>query len=179
MRARIETEHLILRNLTVEDAEAVFLWCGDPKVNRFMIYPLYKDVEEVKIWIESRDPDNPDDYNYGFVRKDTGELIGEGGLVYQPEREIWTMGYNLRADQWRKGYTVEAIEAIIEFIQKSRQITSIAAKVASDNHRSIRVMEKLGMVPVGETIYEKADKSEVFQAKIYRRVFSCYNMNTD
>ena len=89
------------------------------------------------------------------------------------------MGYNLRADQWGNGYTVEAIEAIMEFVQQSRQITSIAAKVANDNQRSIRVMEKLGMVPVGVTIYEKADKSAVFQAKIYRGEFSCYNMNTD
>lgn len=168
MRARIETERLILRNLTVEDAEAVFLWCGDPEVNRFMIYPLYRNAEEVRTWIESRNPDEPDEYNYGFVRKDTGELIGEGGLVYQTEREIWTMGYNLRADQWGNGYTVEAIEAIMEFIRQSRPITCVAAKVANDNQRSIRVMEKLGMVPVGETIYEKADKSESFQAQIYR-----------
>lgn len=37
MKIRIETERLILRNLVLEDYEAVFKWCGDPKVN---IYDL-------------------------------------------------------------------------------------------------------------------------------------------
>lgn len=39
MKIRIETERLILRNLVPEDYEAVFKWCGDPKVNIY-IYDL-------------------------------------------------------------------------------------------------------------------------------------------
>lgn len=38
MRVRIETQRLILRNLVPEDYEAAFQWCGDPKVNKYMIY---------------------------------------------------------------------------------------------------------------------------------------------
>ena len=40
MVRRIETERLILRTLTVDDAEAVFKWASDPDVNKFLSYPL-------------------------------------------------------------------------------------------------------------------------------------------
>ena len=37
----LETARLLLRPVTPEDDRAVFRWCGDPKVNKFMISPLY------------------------------------------------------------------------------------------------------------------------------------------
>ena len=52
---RIETERLILRPLTTEDADDVFEWVGDPIVNRFMPYNLYANVEQIKEWIASID----------------------------------------------------------------------------------------------------------------------------
>lgn len=38
---RIETERLVLRPLTINDAKDVFEWASDPVVNRFMPYNLY------------------------------------------------------------------------------------------------------------------------------------------
>ena len=63
MRVHIETEHLILRPLEPDDAEAAFRWCGDPAVNTYMIYPLYHSAEDVRKWLESRNPDDPDVYD--------------------------------------------------------------------------------------------------------------------
>ena len=40
----LETDRLILRPLTVADADAVFVWARDPKVNRYLKYPLHADV---------------------------------------------------------------------------------------------------------------------------------------
>ena len=44
MTRSIETERLILRTVTVDDAEAIFKWASDPEVNKFMIYPCHKDL---------------------------------------------------------------------------------------------------------------------------------------
>ncbi len=49
----IETERLILRPLTQEDANAVFEWAGDPLVNKYMPYPLHQSVRQAKEWIRS------------------------------------------------------------------------------------------------------------------------------
>ena len=44
----LETERLLIRQLTLDDRDAIFKWAGDPRVNKYMIYPLYKKVEEVE-----------------------------------------------------------------------------------------------------------------------------------
>ena len=171
MRIDLETERLILRNLTPDDYQAVFKWCGDPDVARYMVYPVYTKAEDVKAWLETLDPDSPDDYDAGIVLKETGELIGSGGLYYRPEEDLWTIGYNLRKDQWGHGYTGEAIRGLTDHIRKTRRIRGILGEFANENQKSRRVMEKLGMTYAGETEYTKLDGSEVFPAKLYRRIF--------
>ena len=171
MRFRIETERLILRNMVPEDYEAVFKWCGDPDVARYMVYPVYTRAEDVRTWLESLDPDDPDDYDAGIILKETGELIGSGGLFYKPEDDLWTIGYNLRKDQWGHGYALETILGILEHAKKQREVRGIQGTFAVENHKSRRVMEKLGMTYAGEAEIRKLDASEVLPAKLYRRLF--------
>ena len=119
MKIHIETERLILRNLTPDDWQAAFRWCGDPDVNRFMIYPLYTKAEDVKtLWLDNLDPDDPDSYEAGIVLKESGELIGSAGMYYKPEEDLWTIGYNLRKDQWGHGYAVETMRGLLEHVRK-------------------------------------------------------------
>ena len=168
MKVRIETERLLIRPLRPEDARAVFRWCGDPRVNRYMIYPLYQRVTDVRAWLESRNPNDPNVYDEGIVLRETGELIGSGGLTWIPERNAWEVGYNLRADQWGHGYTVEMLRALIGHIRKVRPMEAIEGTCAAANLRSRRVMEKLGMVCIGDTTLSRLDGSETFEAKLYR-----------
>ncbi len=171
MRFYIETERLILRDLVPEDYRAAFLWCGDPDVARYMIYPVYTRAEDVKTWLESRDPDNPDEYDGGIVLKATGELIGSGGLFYDAEKDLWTIGYNIRKDQWGNGYVPEAIRAFIEYVKTKRDVRGIQGTFASENHKSRRVMEKLGMTYAEDVTYTKLDGSVSFPGKRYVRLY--------
>ncbi len=136
-----------------------------------MYYPLYTCAEDVKTWIESLNPDDPDNYDVGFVLKETDELIGSGGIVYCAKRDVWEIGYNIRADKWGNGYAPEAIQGLIEYVGKTREIKAIEGRFAEENYKSRRVMEKLGMTYVGDTEYEKTDGSARFKAKVYRREF--------
>ena len=70
MERRIETERLILRTITIDDAEAIFKWASDPDVNKYMIYPLHKDVNVTREWLKTRDPEGEDEFDLcclGFV----------------------------------------------------------------------------------------------------------------
>ena len=169
MRVHIETERLILRPLEPDDAEAAFRWCGDPAVNEYMIYPLYRRAEDVRTWLEGRNPDDPDVYDEGIVLKETGELIGSGGLTWHPERNAWEIGYNLRADQWGHGYTGEMLRALMDHIRQIRPVEAIDGIFAAENNKSRRVMEKLGMRYVRDTSFDKLDGSRTYPAKYYRR----------
>ena len=172
MRINIETERLILRNLTPDDYQAAFLWCGDPDVARYMVYPVYTKAEDVQTWIETLDPNDPDECETGIVLKATGELIGSGGLYYNPEADLWTIGYNLRKDQWGNGYAVEMATGVLEYVRTQRDVRGIQGTFANENHRSQRVMEKLGMSYAEDVILTKLDGSASYPGKRYRRLFS-------
>ena len=166
----LETERLILRPLTIEDRDAIFKWTGDPRVNKYMIYPLYKSAEDGREWLEGLYEDEKK-LDYGFVLKSTGELIGSGGLYYHEDIDVWSVGYNIAYEHWHNGYTPEAITRILKYAQEKYKVRVIAGTFAIDNNGSRRVMEKLGMTYYKDTEYSKLDGSETFKAKTYHRVF--------
>ena len=48
---QLETERLILRRFTIDDASAMFNnWASDPEVTKFMTWPTHKDVG-VSRWV--------------------------------------------------------------------------------------------------------------------------------
>ena len=66
----LETERLILRPLTPEDAETAFVWLSDERGNRFMPYNLYKNIDEVLNWINVILPKD-ENYHWGIVLKES------------------------------------------------------------------------------------------------------------
>ena len=64
---RIETERLILRRFTLEDADKMYHnWASDPDVTRFMPWPTHSNVEVTREvlteWIAAYE--NPDKYEW-------------------------------------------------------------------------------------------------------------------
>ncbi|MBP5379360.1 MAG: GNAT family N-acetyltransferase, partial [Ruminococcus sp.] len=72
MSLTITTDRLILRPLTLDDAEAAFEWTGDERVARYMIYSTHESVETTKEWLMSI---KPYENIFGFVRKSDNKLI--------------------------------------------------------------------------------------------------------
>ena len=169
----LETDRLILRPLTVADAPAVFVWGSDPQVNRYVAYPLYTDVEQTRVWLRTVEwARERDGYEFGFVRKEDGLLIGSGG-VYRKKgkwwrRPWWALGYNLRRDCWGMGYAAEAARAMVDVAHQKRGARIFIAEHAVDNPASGRVMEKCGMVFDHYGQYSKLDGSATFSSKCYR-----------
>ena len=172
MRFCFETERLVLRNITPEDYQDAFRWCGDPEVAQYMVYSAYTCPEDVKTrWLDTLDPDDPDSCEAGIVLKETGELIGSAGIYYRPEDDLWTIGYNLRRDQWGHGYAGETVLGLLDFVRKTRKVRGIRGTFANENVKSRRVMEKLGMTCAGDTVITKLDGSEILPAKLYLRIY--------
>lgn len=49
----IETDRLILRPITLDDAEACFSWNSDERVTKYMSYSTYTDISQTIDWINS------------------------------------------------------------------------------------------------------------------------------
>ena len=86
MTAILETDRLILRQWTPDDAEAAFAIFGDPEVARFLgaTGEPHPDVAYTRERMERLAAHYPKWNGYGSwaaVEKATGEVIGGGGLV--------------------------------------------------------------------------------------------------
>lgn len=79
--------------------------------------------------------------------------------------------YNLRKDYWGQGIVPEALQAIIDYVDKEKGIRAIVGEFAKDNSKSRRVMEKLGMTYWKDSTYTKLDGSVTFESKKYFREF--------
>ena len=166
----LETERLILRPLSIDDLEQIFTrWASDPRVNKYVIYPLWKSPEDGREWIEGLYKEK-DQLDFGFVWKESGELIGSGGLYYNDKRGLWTLGYNLAYDYWNRGLVTEAMIKIIEWARENYEVNEISGTFAVGNIGSQRVMEKLGLTYLEDYEYQKLDGSETFKAKTFHKI---------
>ena len=160
---RIETQRLVLKPITQEDAPAVFAWASDPEVNRYMPYPLHKSIAETRAWIASITPDM---LEFGFCRKDSGQLIGTGG-VGKNEEGVHTLGYNLRHDAWGHGYATEAAQAMLAWAYHSLGVRDFVLAHAVLNTASGNVARKCGFQLTHYGQYSRFDGSETFDAAFY------------
>lgn len=164
----IETERLILRPLSLDDAEAEFVWLSDPLVNRYMPYSLYTDVADVVKWLEFA-VSCENELHFGFVRRADSLLIGAGSIgPDENEQDAWCFGYNLRRDCWNQGYATEATRAMIDLARREYGVRVFTASHAIANPASGRVMEKCGLTFDHFGEYSRFDGSETFPAKYWR-----------
>lgn len=163
MMTTITTDRLILRPLTVDDAEAAFEWTGDDRVAKYMIYSTHESVETTKEWLRSI---KPSENVFGFVRKSDNKLIGSGGIRLL-EDGFWEFGYNLRYDCWGQGYATEASRAMIEYVRSKYGDIRLRSECAVENTASAHVIEKCGLHFVGYGEYSSYDGKKTFKAKIF------------
>lgn len=155
---RIKTERLLLRPLTVADANDVFEWVSDERVARYMVYTTYTDIEQVKEWLNFVCQDTST-YNFGFERILDGKLIGSGDIGLNQKSGYWGIGYNLRYDCWGMGYATEAAKAMINYASEKLGAEKFASSHCEANVASGNVMKKCGLHFVGYGEFQKLDGS--------------------
>jgi len=155
---KIKTERLLLRPLTVADANEVFEWVSDERVSRYMVYTTYTNIEQVSEWLAFVEKDTST-YNFGFERFSDGKLIGSGDIGPARKNGYWVFGYNLRYDCWGNGYATEAAKAMIEYARNNFGATHFASSHAEPNLASGHVMQKCGLRFVGCGEFKKLDGS--------------------
>lgn len=164
----LETDWLILRPITLDDAKACFSWNSDERVSKFMSYSTATDISQTIDWIKSTLVEE-NEWNWAFVLKKENKVIGTGSLGPSAfMKGYWGIGYNLHYDYWHNGYCTEAMKAIIDFAYKKLGVKKICSEHAVDNPRSGKVMEKCGLKFDHYGEYTKLDDSQTFKAKFYK-----------
>jgi ribosomal-protein-alanine N-acetyltransferase len=171
----IETDRLILRPLTLADAESAYYgWTKDPEANRYVSWLPHDSLEDAKHWLKVVDWDRPntgdeprDNYIWGFILKETGELFGSGGLIWENKCQLYQVGYNIKRTHWNNGYTTEAMKAILQYAVSNLGIKKVAGGHAKENLASAKVIEKLGFVYDRDDITPHVDGVRYFDSREY------------
>jgi RimJ/RimL family protein N-acetyltransferase len=156
MHVIIETERLLLREFTMEDASLVLLLNSDPEVTRYTGDPIRDKTHAEEVLRQTILPQYAL-YNHGrwAVHNRVGlQFLGWCGLKARPERDEIDLGYRFMQTAWGKGYATEAAWACLRYGFDQLGLPRIVGRAMPDNQASIRVLEKCGMSFVGEEIVD-------------------------
>ncbi|MGZ9675815.1 GNAT family N-acetyltransferase [Flavobacterium sp. GNP001] len=148
----LETDRLLLREMKLSDAEALFEMDRNPKVHEYLWNNPLTDVSEVNKIINSVQEQYKQNKigRFVMVLKETNEVIGWAGLKFNTEMvnnkiHFYDIGYRLDEKFWGKGYASEASFAWLDYGFKTMKIPVMEAAAHSDNIASNRILQKIGL----------------------------------
>lgn len=145
----LETERLLLRRFTPEDAAENFRIYTDPENMRFMGRQP-DSIEFERYHIHKHIANYYDTHEFGLwaaVLKEDGRLIGRCGLLYQPvegTQEV-EVSYLIDRPYWGRGLATEAARAVVKLGFERYGFLRIVALINPENVGSVRVAEKVGL----------------------------------
>jgi RimJ/RimL family protein N-acetyltransferase len=152
----IETERLLLREFTLDDAEAFYQMCSDSQVTRFTGGPGIKSLDEASAELLARPIADYQKHGYGrwaCVLKESGLVIGFAGLKFLDDLQEVDIGYRFLSAYWGKGLATEAGRPIMRYGFDVLKLERIIGLVDPANVASVRVPEKLGLTYVAMIEY--------------------------
>lgn len=157
----VETERLILRDWRNEDVEPFAAICADPEVMRWLGDLRSLDETAALIGTYRRHQSEAGYTNWAVERKEDRILIGFCGfkrLVRDiPEKGLPEIGWRLRSDLWGNGYAREAAFAALDHGFVALGFDNVFAFTLPANHRSLGLMERLGLARDAALEYFDAD----------------------
>jgi putative acetyltransferase len=165
----IETERLILRPVTENDEEAIFEYSKGKNVGPNAGWKPHESIEETRevMKLVFLDIENV----FGIELKETGQLFGSIGLIPDPKRQndnTRMVGYAIGENYWGKGYTTEAVQALIRFGFEELGLNLISAYCYPFNERSKHVLKKCGFKYEGKLHWaEKRYDGEIIDNECY------------
>ena len=147
---RIETKRLILRPITIDDADDIFEYSRTANVGPNAGWKPHENrAETLEIMkLLFLDKENV----FGIVLQDTGRLIGSLGLIDDPKREndnVRMLGYAIGEAYWGHGFMTEAVKALTGYGFAALRLDLISAYCYPQNARSRRVLVKCGFTYEG------------------------------
>ncbi|MEL7222194.1 MAG: GNAT family N-acetyltransferase [Bacteroidota bacterium] len=148
----LQTERLLLNQLQFEDIDTVVQLAGNEKIARMTLnIPHPYQAEDAQWWIANshRCFEEGTQYTFAVRLKDSTALIGSIGLILTPKHQCAAVGYWMGEPYWNRGYTSEALGAILKYGFNELKLNKIYATHLLSNPASGKVMIKNGMIEEG------------------------------
>ncbi|NUN63274.1 GNAT family N-acetyltransferase [Pseudanabaena biceps] len=166
----LQTPRLILRKLTIADAEDIFAYASDPQVTAYTLWEAHRSIDDTYDYLNNivfelyRSGQGMD---WGIISKKSNKLIGTCGLYTKPVHRRAELGYALSRDYWGQGLMTEAAKAAIAFGFHVMHLQRIQGYCAVENISSARVLEKSGLEFEGILRNYVFTKESAWDVKMY------------
>ena len=141
----LETDRLTLRELSLDDAKAIFGLRTNKEVTEFIDRKTLNNLSESRAFIDLIS--NLTAHNKGVFwvleSKNNHQLIGTVGLRnFEDEENYAEIGYELDPSYHQKGFMSESFETILKFGFENLELKTIEAFTHQNNTASIALLEK-------------------------------------
>ena len=144
----LETDRLLLRLISTDDAEFFLGLLNEPSFLRFIGDKKVRSLEDAHNYIVNGPIQSYQRFGFGLYLvelKDTSVPIGICGLLKRDALDDVDIGFAFLPDFWARGYGFESARAIMIHGRNTMGLKRILAITSPDNVGSIALLEKLGL----------------------------------
>jgi ribosomal-protein-alanine N-acetyltransferase len=144
----IETERLLLRKVSMDDAEDVFFLRTNEEAMKYINKPKLLSIDDAKELIKKMNV--PDRIQWGITLHSANKIIGTIGY-HKIEKEHYRaeIGYMLDPQYWNTGLMSEALAKAIDFGFTKMNLHSIEAIINPGNKASRMILKKFNFIKEG------------------------------
>lgn len=156
----IETNRLILRKLTLDDAEFMLRLLNDEAWHRYIGDRGIRTVEGARDYIVNGPMESYERLGFGLFLtelKEDSTPIGLCGLIKRDSLTDVDIGFAFLPEFRGRGYAYEAAAATLEYGRTTLGLERIVAITTIDNERSGHLLEKIGMKLEGHIATNKEE----------------------
>jgi RimJ/RimL family protein N-acetyltransferase len=144
----LETERLLLRRITTDDAEFILDLLNQPSFLRYIGDKEVRNVADAIQYIQTGPIASYERFGFGLYLvelKENGESIGMCGLLKRDSLPDVDVGFAFLPSYWSRGYAFESAGAVMNYGREVLGLRRIVAITSPDNDASIRLLEKIGL----------------------------------
>jgi len=147
MPKSLETERLMLRAFTADDAEFILTLLNEPSFLQYIGDKKVRNLDDARQYILNGPVASYEKHGFGLCLvelKEPHTPIGMCGLLKRDELPDPDIGFALLPDFWNKGFAFEASTAVLNDARERLNLQRILAITSVDNHASINLLQRLG-----------------------------------
>lgn len=161
----LETERLVLREVTVQDAAFVLDLLNSPGFLENIGDRGVRTLDEARTYIEDRVLGSYRDHGFGMwltAQKSDGAAVGLAGLVRRDGLDVPDVGYAFIQRVWGRGYAQEAAAAVLAHARGPMGIPNLAAITTPENFASMAVLRKIGFTFHGMITLPGGERESIY-----------------
>lgn len=167
----LETEKLILRRMTQNDANDLFEMRKDSRMNEYTDTKVDENIEETKAYIDNMNKGIDDNkwIIWAIEHKKSNKVIGSISIWnIDKEQKSGELGYGIIPDYQGQGLMKEALLSVIKYGFDNMDLNALDAYTEESNFKSVKLLEKCKFIEINRVDDEGYFNNRIYHMVVYR-----------